>query len=455
MSAGGTIAFSRLSDISGEANTIRDPAQLAAYQVDGQIPAAAVQPASGEEVVEIAKFAAHQKLALVVSGARTKLAMGMPPTQYDLALDMTRMNRIVAYDPQDLTLCVEAGAPLQTVANALAEHGQFLPLAVPFAARATVGGTIASGVDSPLRQTYGTARDFVLGMEFVTGDGIAAKSGGRVVKNVSGYDIHKMMIGSLGTLGVITRINFRTFPQPQTTSSFVVLYRSSRGACDLRNAVARSVLRPRTLEIFGTSEAPAAESVAPAGISVGVNEWAVLVSFAGDETVLARVRREMESLVSGDSDLVSLTELDSDSGKKAMNLVSEFPTVVLQRFPAAAIFKISTLPTDLPELARQISAIEQPWALLLRSVGVAYLALLPANESDGSLLAAKQECARILSLGGRPPWRNVTLPWCSAPLKRELNVWGAPPASLDLMKKLKSVFDPAGILSPGRFMGGI
>ncbi len=125
---------------------------------------------------------------------------------------MTRLNKVIAYDPGDLTLSVEAGVPLAKLAQVLAEHRQFLPLAVPFVNRTTIGGLIASGVDSPLRQFYGTARDFLLGMEFVTGEGVAAKSGGRVVKNVTGYDIHKLMIGALGTLGVITRVNFKTFP---------------------------------------------------------------------------------------------------------------------------------------------------------------------------------------------------------------------------------------------------
>src|SRR5271154_97457 len=178
MSVSGAGVSSRMAEIVGDANVTSDPAQIAAYQIDGQSPAAVVRPDSSEEVVEIVKFAVREKLAIVPTGGRTKLGIGMPPRQYDIAIDMTRMDRIVAYDPGDLTLSVEPGIPLHTIASALAEHRQFLPLAVPFKNRATAGGTIASGVDSPLRQVYGTARDFVLGMEFVTGDAIAAKSGG-------------------------------------------------------------------------------------------------------------------------------------------------------------------------------------------------------------------------------------------------------------------------------------
>ena len=169
---------------------------------------------------KIVKFALSEKLAVVASGARTKLGMGMPPRQYDLAVDMTRLARVTAYDPQDLTLGVESGISLREITNLLAEHRQFLPLAVPFADRATVGGTVAPGVDGPLRQFYGTARDYVLGMEFVTGEGVLAKSGGRVVKNVSGYDIHKVMIGALGTLGNHHESKLPHFPAPGIHACF-------------------------------------------------------------------------------------------------------------------------------------------------------------------------------------------------------------------------------------------
>ena len=125
----------------------------------------------------------------------------MPPRQYDLALDLSRMNRILAYEPRDLTLGIEPGVTCADLDRELRQKGQFLPLAPPFADRATLGGMVAAGADTPLRYGYGTTRDFLLGVEFVTGEGLISKSGGRVVKNVTGYDLHKLFIGSLGTLG--------------------------------------------------------------------------------------------------------------------------------------------------------------------------------------------------------------------------------------------------------------
>jgi glycolate oxidase FAD binding subunit len=456
MSVSGASISSRMAEIVGAANITNDPAEIVAYQIDGKSPTAVVRPGLSEEIVEIVNFAAREKLAIVPAGARTKLGIGMPPRQYDIALDMTRMDRIVAYDPGDLTLSVEPGIPLHKITSSLAEHRQFLPLAVPFANRATAGGTIASGVDSPLRQIYGTARDFVLGMEFVAGDGIAAKSGGRVVKNVTGYDIHKMMIGALGTLGVITRINFRTFPLPRATRTCITTFQGSAGACELRHAIAKSVLRPQTVEILAAGGSTT-ELGRRAGVSFENNRWSVVVSFSGVQQVLDRDRRELEALARGvdRSALESFTELRAEPAENVSRYVADLPAAILDHSPAAAIFKISALPSDLAGLAGSVQSIKVPWLVMMRGLGVTYLALIPPDRSEGSLLLLKQECARIFSLSGKAPWGRSVLLWCPPELKSEINVWGAPPGDFVLMQKLKSVFDPSGILSPGRFMGGI
>jgi len=448
MSVSTAVAFSQLAEIAGEANVIRDSAQLAAYRVDGLSPAAAVQPGSVEEVAEIVKLAARERLAIVASGARTKLGIGAPPQRYDIALDMARMDRIVAYDPGDLTLGVEAGIPLRKIASTLAEHRQFLPLAVPFMDRATAGGTVASGVDSPLRQLYGTARDFTLGVEFVTGEGMAAKSGGRVVKNVSGYDIHKLVIGSLGTLGVITKINFRTFPFPRATRTFLGTFRGPEGACAFRHAIAGSALRPQSLEILSAGGDGARMLGECTGLPFEADRWVAVVSCAGNEQVLERCRQELAMLARNAGALESFDEVSGEVRDKAGSCAAEFPAAILTRTPSAAIFKIAPLPTEMAELARAIQSTQTPWVLMMRGLGLAYLALLP-------VASLENECKRILGLAGKPPWRHVTLPWCPASLKSGIDIGALQSPNLALMKKLKDVFDPAGILSPGRFMGAI
>src|ERR1700683_566637 len=246
MSPGTTIRTPQIlgADLATEATGIST-----LFAIDDKRPRYVVKPSAVQEIVSVIEYAGAEKLAVVATGGRSKLEIGGTPARYDIALDVSGLDRIISYDPGDLTLSVEAGCRLSEANKTLAEHGQFLPLARPFADRATVGGMIASGIDSPLRQRYGTARDFVLGMEFVTGDGKLAKSGGRVVKNVTGYDLHKLMIGSLGTLGILTRINFRTFPIPSESLALIAQFNSLTPALELCHRIMNSPLSPLTLDI--------------------------------------------------------------------------------------------------------------------------------------------------------------------------------------------------------------
>jgi glycolate oxidase FAD binding subunit len=464
MNPTGTTATSRLGDIVGNANVISDPGQLAAYEIDGKIPSAAMRPATAAEVAAIVKFAASEKLAIVASGARTKLEMGFAPSRYDLALDMTRLDRVSAYDPGDLTLSVEAGVPLHALGQTLAEHRQFLPLAVPFMSQTTIGGLIASGVDSPLRQFYGSARDFLLGMEFVTGEGATAKSGGRVVKNVTGYDIHKLMIGSLGTLGVITRVNFKTFPMPIRSRGFVARFASAERAFDMRNRIARSALRPLTMEIVSPRvaelfESEAASRYEPAPMPSQVisrTEWALTVGYAGNDEVLKRCSADLERMAeeAGATGAVVL----ADTLRPAFNRKREFIPIALGSSPAATIVKMSVLPMHMASLLgsaqRAAESNALPWAAMARGLGVIYFALLPLDRAED----AKARSAKVTDaihaacagLGG-----HLTIPWCPTEWKSALKIWGPPRADFALMQKVKRVFDPQGVLSPGRFVGGI
>ncbi|MGD1211051.1 MAG: FAD-binding oxidoreductase [Candidatus Acidiferrales bacterium] len=465
MNAASTTISSRLAEIAGPSNVVADPAQLGAYEICGKIPGAAARPGSSEEATEIVKFAAAEKLAIVPTGARTKLGMGLPPRQYDLALDMTRLDRVVAYDPGDLTLSVEPGTPLRRLEGVLAGHRQFLPLDVPFMNRATAGGTIASGVDSPLRQFYGTARDYVLGMEFVTGDGMAAKSGGRVVKNVAGYDLHKVMIGALGTLSVITKINFRTFPLPGAMRTFVAGFSSAERALDLRHRVARSPLRPLTAEILSPRAAELLSSAVAAQIEPGPmppgalskEQWAVMASFGGTGKVLERSELELRRMAE-DAGAAGIIALGDDRVPFAFGRTREFVPIALESSAAATILKLGVLPTRMRQVldaaAKAADAAELRWAALVRGLGVIYLALLPSEENQEALgrvvRAANDILAECAALGG-----NAAIPWCPAAWKSLLPVWGLDRGDFEQMRKLKKVFDPHGILAPGRFAGGI
>jgi glycolate oxidase FAD binding subunit len=458
-------ASSRLPDIVGAEHVSTTPAELGACAVDGKLPSVTVCPGSTDEVIEIVKYAAAEKLALIASGARTKLAIGSPPARYDIALNMTRLNRIIAYDPGDLTLSVETGTPLRIVAEALAQHRQFLPLAVPFFERATVGGTIASGVDTPLRQFYGTARDYVLGMEFVLGEGVRSKSGGNVVKNVTGYDLHKLMIGSLGTLGVITRVNFKTFPMPVASRGFVATFDNLDRAIEMRNRVVQSPLTPMTFDLLSPGAAdlfstPAAErltkSPMPANV-ISPAHWSLTIGYSGKENVLSRYEAELRRMAA-ESSAANVIVLGDRVRAAAFAFKREFIPIALESSPATTIVKISVLSARLKDALRTAAeaadANQLPWVVMARSLGVIYFALLPAEQSQGSHRQVVSATNQILEAGASLG-ANVTIPWCPPEWKSVLKVWGPERRDLAQMQKVKNVFDPLGIFSPGRFIGGI
>ena len=299
MSASAKISETRFADIVGPDYVALDPEILSSFEIDGVTPAAVARPGSAQEVADLVRLAAAENLAVIATGSRSKLGIGMPPARYDVAIDMTRLDAIVAYDPGDLTLAVKAGIPLHKLASMLEEQRQFLPLGVPFFDRTTVGGTIATGVDTPLRQLFGTARDYLLGMEFVTGEGNLTKSGGRVVKNVTGYDLHKLMIGALGTLGIITKINFRTFPLPAASRGFVATFVTAEAALGFRHRIARSALAPSTIEILspGVAElfySDAASRIEPAALRPDLlsnAKWTLTSGYAGSDRVLRVTKR--------------------------------------------------------------------------------------------------------------------------------------------------------------------
>ena len=465
MSAVASAVMSRLAEIVGEAHLVGNSEELASYRIGALCPSGAVRPGTAEEVAEVMKFASTERLGVVACGARTKLEIGFPPRKYDLAIDLTRLDHIVAYDPDDLTLSVEAGITVSKLSAVLAERGQFLPLAVPFWSRATAGGTIVSGVDSPLRQGYGTARDFILGMGFVTGDGILTKSGGRVVKNVTGYDLHKLMIGSLGTLGVVTKINFRTFPSPGETRAFVANFESMAGALDMRARLSRSPLKPLTTEVlspgvadlFYSGSAARIEARPLAANVLTGKSWAVTAGFAGSGGMLGRYEREMRAIAER-SGMASVTFLQDEQVRGAFGRKREFVPIAQGFSPAATILKASVLPSRMGEILAEIDSTAASaclrWAGMARGAGVIYAALLPDALSDDSRARVVRTAGRIQTACDKAGG-HATIPWCPDSWKLQLRIWGSEGGELGQMRKLKTAFDPQGILSPGRFVGGI
>jgi glycolate oxidase FAD binding subunit len=464
-----------LEAILGASRVLSDPAARASYAVDEIIPLVVAKPSSPEEVTEIVHFAALENLSLIPFGARTKLRIGLSPSRYDIALDMTTLDQIVHYDPADLTLSVDAGVPIAKLNGTLLEHQQFLPLLVPWYSLSTIGGTIASGIDSPLRQFYGTARDFLIGAEFVDGAGKLCKSGGRVVKNVTGYDLHKLLIGSLGTLAVITRLNFRTFPAPIAGSrGFVASFPTAEGALALRRAIAQSPLTPLTFDIVspalaqifaartpatpetavfaGESRSLDQTALSPLGNWFRPSEWQLCAAFAGTPEVLDRYSRDLTCFAE-QSRATSIAILDVTTRPSLWGRLRESISMLLESSPTTAIFKISVLPSHHAQLLASLQQIAEqvglPPALVARAGGTIYFALLPTstNEESASLLAepATKTIQTVSAAGG-----DAVLLLAPPALKARVNPHITPRSDLPLMRGLKSAFDPQNIFAPGR-----
>jgi glycolate oxidase FAD binding subunit len=451
----------RLETVVGAARVNATSESCAKFAIDGVVPSAVARPASSAEVVEIVRFAKSEKLALIPCGHRTKLAIGMLPSRYDIALDMTALNQIAYYDPADHTLSVDAGMNLAELAEALAQQKQFLPLAVPFFEECTVGGTIASNIGSALRPGYGSARDFLLGAEFVNGAATFTKSGGRVVKNVTGYDLHKLLIGSLGTLGAITRLNFRTFPLPEGYGHLVSTFSSVDSIARFQATVSKSPLAPSSFDILGPEAAQTVaefkddrDSPLPSWFTRG--EWHVCVGFEGPEAILRRYSSELVQYAQqcGASDYHLLEESDDKSLGGALR---ELLNLLACSGPAATIFRINVFPafppdvTNLRTLAQRFSL---PCYVFANSSGPVYFALTPNDLEDKTIAALTQIASGVFEYAASKNG-HASILFCPRELKEQVHVWGDPRSDAYLMRRVKNAFDPQNIFAPGRFVTAI
>ena len=210
--------------ICGAEHVTEDPAALQALSVLGVVPSLAVTPASVDEVAAILHFANEHGLSVVPAGGFTQQQVGNLPRPIDVVLFTTRLNAVEHYDPGDLTVGIGAGCTVAQLSAMVANDGLFFAGDPAQPERCTIGGLLATGLYGPLRHGYGGLRDYCIGVRFVTGDGRKGKGGGRVVKNVAGYDMMKLMIGSQGTLGIITGASFKLFPAQRQTRTFVARF---------------------------------------------------------------------------------------------------------------------------------------------------------------------------------------------------------------------------------------
>jgi glycolate oxidase FAD binding subunit len=451
----------RLEKIVGADRVRAEAADLEEFAIDGQKPSVVLRPRSAEEIAEIVRMAASEKLALVACGCGSKLGIGMPPLRYDLALDMKGLTQIAHYDAGDLTLSVDAGKSLGALQLILREKGQFLPLDVPCIACATIGGTVASGIDSTLRQQYGTARDFLIGAEFIDGKGQVCKSGGRVVKNVSGYDLHKLLVGSLGTLAVITRLNFRTFPLPETCAGHLASFPNAGSALGYRTTLLKTGLPFANLEVLGPEFSAMAAGTFKATNqevpdALSSNHWNVYAAYEGDEAIVKRVTRELEKLSAAAE--ASRNEYLSAAIKEELGgFSSQSYGFLIWASSSVALFRIvlsEFTAENIAEILRPAGELSLRAVFVLRACSVAYLALLAKTGDTSAIQSLGRLASEVFSTVAA---RRGTATLLHGPrsLKQAINVWGEKRPDFPLMQRVKQAFDPQNIFAPGRFVGGI
>lgn len=456
-----TGSFSRdLAAICGAQHVEEDPA-LEAFAIDGMAPAIAVSPANAAEAAQVVAFAAAQNLNVVPAGGFTAMAIGGIPERINILLRTKRLTGVTHYDPGDLTIGIGAGATLDALDETLAKHDQFLPLDPPHPDHATVGGTLAAAVHGPLKHGYGGMRDFCIGVQFITGEGKLAKSGGRVVKNVAGYDLMKLLIGSYGSLGVIVGASFKVFPRPgrrNRTRTFVMEFSSLSGAVHFRNSMRSSHLTPMCLEIISpraqeylTEEAPAPRDPddyspsAPGGPAA--TRWRILLRAAGSDAVLERYRKEMG--------IALKEELNGEEEARTWKYINNFEASVLERHHNAMFARMNVTASA---VEAAIGAAEQAGVdnnLLLATVGRAglgamVLAYIPLSVDPPSAMQYTNTISALRAM--LPQDSAVVVTRCPQEAKWHFNVWGSTPTDLESMRAVKKALDPKGILNRGRFL---
>ena len=416
--------------------------ELSSYAVDGLIPTMGVRPSTVEDLSEVVSIANEEGLATIPLGGRTQCSLGNPPRRYDLALDMQGLDRLVQHEPSDLTVTVEAGMSLSELDEILAAEGQFLPLEVPRPVETTVGGMLAAASSGPLSMTYGFPRDWLIGVKVVNADGRVTKGGGRVVKNVTGYDMNKLYTGSLGTLGVIVEASFKVSPRPSTSTTLTAAFDSLYGAMEGAWALLKGYGGPDALIL---SNGPIAER-----LGLGVAEFVLLTRFLGRGAVVkGRVERAKASVRSAGAD--EINELGGDEASTWQSLVDMPWTDEVAQMLGV---RCSVLPTEVGRLLENLEQIKS-WNLnhgLVANVGTGLVRSLSWGDAAPSEYDLRVQRVIRQMTEQRSAW---VVEHCTPFLKKGRDVWGPLPSGLGIMRRLKLALDPHGILSPGRFVGGI
>jgi glycolate oxidase FAD binding subunit len=382
------------------------------------------KPATPEELADLLRQYASKRESITLTGNGSKHAIAGPvvPSQHEIS--MKGLQRVLMYEPRDLTVSVEAGMAFSELQSLLAQNGQMIALDPPFAEQSTVGGIVASNTSGPLRRGYGTARDLVIGMKFATLEGAIVQSGGMVVKNVAGLDMGKTMIGSFGTLAAVASVNFRLHSKPEGTATFLYTFPELEPAIQKRDELVASVLQPISIDLLSPAVAH----------RFSLRGFVLAIRAAGSEKVLRRYRREL-------SDAEPLSE---DEGGRLWHDIQEYPSAFLEQQKETVIVRVSTTLEGILSLPKTVTG-----AFISRAANGVTFFYFPAWS------AAASWWQKLCEL--RWP---AAIEYAPQAVREEQTLWNpshteGEEQAFAMMKRVKQMFDPELLLNRNRLYARI
>ena len=413
------------------------------YVIEGRTPEAVVFPGSVEEVAAVVAHAAEAEMPVVPWGGGTAIGIGVPPVRAGLVLVLTRLAALVEHEPGDLTATAQAGITLAALQTALRARGQWLSLDPPDAGRATLGGVLAANASGPRRHLYGTPRDVLIGVTVVTADGAVVRGGGKVVKNVAGYDLPKLFVGSFGTLGVIVEATVKLRPVPDEERVVAVHFERLEDVAATLRAVLASDLIPNAVDVVdAASGAVLGLPAAPATLVIGFDGLGEQVDWQVAEladVVVPCGGSKPTTLAPAVWDRLPSAARDAFADPAAMMTLSVLPAVVVATIARGA-------------QAARGSGLASAWC---GHAGVGHItASLRAEiaRHDPAVVAAVLDEWRAAAHEGGG---HASVTWAPLPVKSALPVWDDAGAAGRLMQRIKAQLDPRNVLNPGRFVAGI
>ena len=449
--------FFKLKEIVGEANVIQDPDQLKAYAIDGKKPKVIVSPKTIQEVSKVVAQANQQRLTIVPRGNGTKMGMGGIPKKIDIILSTSRLNRIMDSDCENLTLSAESGMTLNEVQKSLAKVGKgyFLPLDPPFTEKATLGGIVATNSSGPKRLLYGTARDMIIGTKAVFPNGDIVVSGGKTVKNVSGYDMCKLLIGSYGTLGILCEMTFKLLPLPEKEATLLLSFARLGEADGFAREVRSSQLIPssiETLNALAVQKMRYSMSMPPNG------NYLVAIGLEGVAESIDRQIAEMSEIGRKHGFLEAVT-LDSEKHQAFWVSIRDFSQGLTENYPNLISLKSNFLISKSDEMLGSYEMIARELGIECAFIchsgnGILYSYILPGKKFRSKIESFIELIGKMTADAAKNEG-NLVIESSPLLIKKKVEVWGQSRSDYQVVRRLKEQIDPAGILNRGRFVGGI